>query len=68
MPGTTTTVEGGVGRPPWPENPGSERLAGHFMDAAEQLGQAVKAQPTGEGAMGISRTWQVSQPSMLWGR
>lgn len=52
VPGTTTTVEGGVGRPPWPANPGSERLASHFLEAAEELGQAVNAQLTGGGSDG----------------
>ena len=52
VPGTTTTVEGGVGRPPWPANPGSERLASHFLEAAEELGQEVNAQLTGGGSDG----------------
>ena len=50
--GTTSTVEGGVGRPPWPENAASEALAQHFIDAASRLGQGVGAQPTGGGSDG----------------
>lgn len=52
VPGTESTVEGGVGRPPWPENPGSEGLASHFTGAATELGQVVGAQPTGGGSDG----------------
>ncbi len=50
--GTETSVEGGVGRPPWPENPESESLASHFIGCAHRLGQDVGARKTGGGSDG----------------
>jgi glutamate carboxypeptidase len=50
--GATTTVEGRIGRPPWPRNEGSDRLVAHWQAAGRLVGQAVEAEATGGGSDG----------------
>lgn len=52
LPGATTTVVGGLGRPPWAENPGSESLLTHFIAAANLVGQSLAGEATGGGSDG----------------
>ena len=52
LPGATTRIDGGVGRPAWPPNDASDRLAAHWAAAAQALGQTVDAETTGGGSDG----------------
>lgn len=52
LPGATATVVGGLGRPPWPQNPGSEKVLAHFIAAATRLGQPLAGEATGGGSDG----------------
>lgn len=61
--GTQSRLEGGLGRPPWPENEGSEELASHFIQSASGLGQNVGAQPTGGGSDG-NYTYKAGIPTL----
>ena len=52
LPGSRTLLEGGLGRPPWPENDGSHALAAHWVETAAALGMEIAGQPTGGGSDG----------------
>lgn len=52
LPGASTTIEGGIGRPAWPADESGDRLAAHWTAAAEALGQTVGAEETGGGSDG----------------
>lgn len=61
--GASTTIEGGIGRPPWPANEASDRLVGLWAAAGEALGVCVEAEATGGGSDG-NFTHQVGIPTL----
>lgn len=50
--GAHTSIEGGIGRPPWPVNEGSDRLVAHWQAAGVAVGVPVDAEATGGGSDG----------------